>query len=170
MQARELNEEVLFAEGPLVELTFADVAELKRRAATTPRRRIRICAHPSDAASLHEMLIVHARGGYVRPHKHLDKSESVHVVEGAADLFLFDDDGGVTERIPLGDYASDRRFYYRLDAPVYHSLVIRSEHFVMHEVTSGPFRREQTVFPPWAPEEGDAAGIAAFATTLESAA
>lgn len=169
LRAREVSDEVLVAEGPLVEIDADDIAEMKRRAATTPRRRLRICAHPADTAALHEMLIVHARGAYVRPHKHIGKSESVHVIEGEADLFLFDEQGAVTNRIALGPYDSERRFYYRIDEPLYHTLVIRSDHFVMHEVTNGPFDRAQTVFPAWAPEEGDTPAIDALQACLEAA-
>lgn len=168
VRVRELSEEVLVAEGPLVEVGADDIAQLKRRAATTPRRRIRICAHQSDGAALHEMLIVHARGAYVRPHKHIGKSESVHVIDGEADLYLFDDRGAVTNRIALGPYGSERRFYYRIDEPLYHTLVIRSDHFVMHEVTNGPFDRAQTLFPAWAPDEGDTPAIDALQVRLEA--
>ena len=55
---------------------------------------------------LHEMLIVHQRGAYVRPHKHPGKMESTHVVKGLVDVVLFDDDGSVRRTIRMGDYAS----------------------------------------------------------------
>ncbi len=167
MLLRELNDEVLVAEGPVVELTALDVADLKRRAAANPRRRVRICAHPDTGDRLHEMLIVHMAGAYVRPHRHLGKSESVHVLEGEADVVLFDEDGAVRDLIPIGPYESARRFFYRLDEPAFHTLLIRSEYLVMHEVTNGPFRREETVFAPWSPEEGDAAGIDDYLRLLD---
>lgn len=45
-------------------------------------------------------------------------------------------------------------------------LLIRSELFVFHEITEGPFFRESTVFPDWAPAEpGEAVKI--FLNQLE---
>jgi cupin fold WbuC family metalloprotein len=157
---------VLVAEGPIVEIGSDDIGELKRASLSTPRGRIRICAHPDTDDRLHEMLIVHAAGAYVRPHKHEGKSESLHVLEGDADVVFFDDEGGVRDVVSLGPYGSPRHFYYRLDEPVFHTLLIHSEFLVFHEVTNGPFRREETVFAPWAPEESDPAACEAFVADL----
>jgi cupin fold WbuC family metalloprotein len=162
-----LSEEVLVAVGPIVDIGGDDIAELKRASLSTPRKRIRICTHPDTSDLLHEMLIVHAAGAYVRPHKHEGKSESMHVLEGEADVVFFDDAGGVRDVVPLGPYASPRRFYYRVDTPVFHTLLIHSDFLVFHEVTNGPFRREETVFAPWAPEEADAAACEKFLAALE---
>ena len=46
----------------------------------TNRKRIRICAHPSSKNAVHDMLIVHFRDTYVRPHKHLNKDETFHLI------------------------------------------------------------------------------------------
>jgi cupin fold WbuC family metalloprotein len=167
MDARALNDEVLVANGPLVQLGDDDIAELKRLSTAAPRRRVRICAHPDTGDRLHEMLIVHTAGAYVRPHKHPGKSESVHAIEGEADIVFFDEDGGIREVVKLGPFGSGRRFYYRLDDEVFHTLRFRSEFFVMHEVTNGPFRREDTVFAPWAPEEEDVEAREAFCRDVD---
>jgi hypothetical protein len=68
----------------------------------------------------------------------------------------------VREVVPIGEPHSGRTFYYRLAAPWYHTLLVSSEFLVFHEVTNGPFRREETVLAPWAPAEGDLAAVAAF--------
>jgi cupin fold WbuC family metalloprotein len=145
--------EVLVARESRLSLSDADLDVLKRRAAAAPRGRIRICAHAHDDAAIHEMLIVHPRNAYVRPHKHLGKSESLLVVEGSATAVFFDDDGRVADRVALGPPGSGRTFYYRVDEPVFHSLLITSDVFVFQETTAGPFRREDTVFAPWAPAD-----------------
>ena len=36
---------------------------------------------------------------YIRPHKHLNKSESLHVLEGSADVVFFDEKGKITKII-----------------------------------------------------------------------
>ena len=166
MRAHTLSEEVLVAEGPIVQIDSDDIAELKRASLSTARKRIRVCTHPDADDRLHEMLIVHAAGAYVRPHRHEGKSESMHVLEGEADIVFFDDEGEVNEVVPLGPYGSPRRFYYRVDTPIFHTLLIHSEFLVFHEVTNGPFRREESVFAPWAPEEADTAACEAFLERL----
>jgi cupin fold WbuC family metalloprotein len=154
LRLRAFNAEVLFADAPLSTLSRDDIAWLQARAAKTARRRIRICTHPDSGDPLHEMLIVHTRETYVRPHKHANKSESFHVITGEVDVVLFEEDGAVGQAIRMGDYASGKHFYYRLNEPRFHTLLIRSDLLVFHEVTTGPFRRDGTLFPPWAPEEG----------------
>jgi cupin fold WbuC family metalloprotein len=162
MHLIQVNSEVLTAGDPIVRVGGPDVEALKRQALANPRRRIRICAHPDTGDRLHEMLIVHARNAYVRPHKHVNKSESVHIIEGEVNVVFFDEAGGVAEVVQMGDYHSGRKFYYRIGEPLYHTLLITSEFLVFHEVTNGPFRREDTVFAPWSPEEGDPAACAVF--------
>ena len=44
--------------------------------------------------------------------------------------------------------------------------MIRSERVIFHETTNGPFRREDTIFAPWAPEESDEAAGARFLSSL----
>lgn len=147
--------EVLYSVAESTIVDAGGIAELKQRASTNPRRRIRLCAHRNATDALHEMLIVHERDAYVRPHKHVGKPESMHIIEGAADLVVMDDDGVPRRVVQMGDYASGKAFYHRIDAAAYHTLLIRSDVLVFHETTSGPFRREETVFAPWAPDGND---------------
>lgn len=162
MHVKKLSEEVLVAEDRIVKVGQQDVAVLKEGARTTERRRIRLCAHKTTDDTLHEMIIVHPQGAYVRPHKHLGKVESVHVIEGSVDVVVFDETGDIVEVIRLGDYSSGRRFYYRMPEACFHTLLIRSEWLVFHEITNGPFKKSDTVFPPWAPEEKAALAAGGF--------
>jgi len=104
------------------------------------------------------MLIVHEKSCYVRPHKHIGKIESFHIIEGQADVILFDEDGNIKKVISMGDYSTGLKFYYRMPPNNYHTLLIKSDVLIFHEVTNGPFRSEDTIFAKWAPEEteGDA--------------
>ena len=152
------SEEVLYDLGPVVRVSRQDVDFLKEQAEHNKRKRIRLCAHGSIEDRLHEMVITHAKGIYVRPHKHLGKIESFHVVEGAVDVVLFDDDGNITGVTRMGDYQSGRPFYHRISEPRYHTLLITSDVLVFHEITNGPFRREDMVYAPWSPEDSDNQG------------
>jgi cupin fold WbuC family metalloprotein len=162
MRAKRETSEVLYATDRIVTMDADAVTELKAEASRNPRGRVRLCAHPNIHDRLHEMLIVHNRDAYVRPHKHVGKSESFHVVEGDVDVVIFDDDGNVTDVIHMGAYGSGRAFYYRIATPIFHTLLIRSEVLVFHEATNGPFDRADTVFAPWGPEDRDTVAVAQF--------
>jgi cupin fold WbuC family metalloprotein len=167
MNARRVNDEVYVADEPIVKVTCADVERLKRLTPGTRRRRVRLCAHRRNDDRLHEMLIVLGQGGYVRPHRHLNKSESFHVIDGALTVVVFTDAGQVREAIRLGSYGSARPFYYRLDEPAYHTVLLEAELAVVHETTNGPFDRLQTQFAPWAPAEEDAEAGRHFLADLQ---
>ncbi len=169
MRTRKISNEVCVADDAIVKLGRDEMDALKQALADAPRGRTRLCAHRDVGDALHEMLIALKRDVYIRPHKHLGKSESFHVIEGIADVVVFDDSGTIAEVIPMGDYASGRMFYYRLSQPAYHTLLIRSDLLVVHETTSGPFRKEETVFPSWAPEETEALAGQRFMKNLSGA-
>ena len=160
------NEEVLFCRESITRIDHADVQQLVALAKANSRERIRLCTHHGTNEAIHEMLIVHSKNTYVRPHKHLGKPESFHVIEGRADIIVFDENGDVRDVIQMGNYGSDRAFYYRISTTLYHTLLIRSDVLVFHETTTGPFNRADTVFAPWSPEESDSAGCALFMEKL----
>jgi cupin fold WbuC family metalloprotein len=166
---KQLQPGVYVAEGEIVRLTRAEVRALKRALPAAPRGRTRVCAHQDSAQVVQEMLIVLGRDGYVRPHRHHGKSESFHVVEGRADIVVFNDDGRIREVIPMGPADSGRVFFYRIDAPFYHTLVIRTPVFVIHETTCGPFKAGATEGAPWAPAEDDVAAGGSFQRRLQQA-
>lgn len=160
------NEEVLFCREPITRIDRVDVQQLVALAKANSRGRIRLCSHYDTDDTLHEMLIVHSRNTYVRPHKHHGKPESFHVIEGRADIVVFDENGDVRDVIQMGDYASDRAFYYRISTALYHTLLIRTDVLVFHETTTGPFNRKDTVFAHWSPDENDSVGCALFTEKL----
>jgi cupin fold WbuC family metalloprotein len=159
MRTRSGGQEVLYPDEAIVRVDGRFMAELETQAKQNERRRMRLCAHESSEDLLHEMLIVLTSATYIRPHRHLDKSESFHVVKGQADVIIFHDDGTIAAVVPLGEYDSDRCFFYRYAKPSFHMLRILSPVFMFHETTNGPFRREDTEFAAWSPplEDGPAA-------------
>lgn len=154
MFMRRFNEEVYFTKDDVVKVNRSIIDLLKNKSLKNKRKRIRLCAHKNINDELHEMFIVHKKGIYIRPHKH-DDSESLHVLEGRADIILFDKKGIIKDIIKIGDYSSGKEFYYRLSVPYYHSMVIKSDFLVFHETKAGPFNKSNTTFAPWAPDEFD---------------
>lgn len=108
----------------------------------------RLCAHKDERDELHEMIIFHKKGYKVRPHKHIDKSESFHIIKGEATIIVFDDEGNILRKVEMGAYGSGKVFYYRLNKELYHTLIIHKD-LLFHEVTKGPFYPEDTIFPSW---------------------
>ena len=152
---RSASPEVLVAAGGVVRVTAADVAEVVARAARSPRKRARLCAHPSPTDVLHEMLICLARETYVRPHRHAGKSESFHIIDGELDVVLLDDAGAVRDVIEMGPYQSGKVFFYRLMEPCFHTVLVKTTFALFHETTNGPFDAADTEFAEWAPVEGE---------------
>jgi cupin fold WbuC family metalloprotein len=163
---RFLSSEVLYSEALITATNRSDIDLFKQMSSHNPRTRIRLCAHEGPDDRLHEMLIIHHRSAYVRPHKHPGKSESTHIIEGLVDVVMFDDEGRIEDVVRMGDYASGRTFYYRMAAPIFHTLIIRSDVLVFHEITNGPFDRRDTVFAPWAPDDGDVNSVSNFMADL----
>ena len=146
---------------------MSEIEYFKRLSLKNDRKRIRLCAHSAPTNILHEMLIVHGKDAYVRPHKHPGKSESVHIIEGLVDVVLFADDGRIDHVINMGEYSSGNIFFYRLEEPIFHTLIIRSDILVFHETTNGPFDREMTLFAPWAPIDTAQDSINDFVSDLK---
>src|SRR5207237_5887111 len=104
-----ITPEVFIADSEIVRVSQEDIEFLKQKVKTSPRGRVRLCAHPGNTDLLHEMFIVLCEETYIRPHRHFNKSESFHILEGAADIVLFDEHGHIEEVIPMGDIASGKQ-------------------------------------------------------------
>lgn len=114
---------------------------------------IRICLHSSPDASYHDMIVLQRRGLYQRPHRHHNKGETWHVIEGEIGAFVFDDDGNVVDAQRLTPGGA---FLYRIGDRKFHSVVPISATIVYHEGKLGPFIPDaDTVAAPWAPAEGE---------------
>ena len=101
------------------------------------------------------MIIVLSNQTYIRPHKHINKTESFHIIEGLIDVVIFDETGNIVEVVHMGDLLSGHNFFYRLSDDYYHTPIIRSDFAVFHETINGPFDRTDTIEAPWAPDEAD---------------
>jgi cupin fold WbuC family metalloprotein len=158
--------EVFLAEGPISEVGGTEIEILKAAVKASPKKRARINAHPGGEDALHEMIIAIDARSYIRPHKHPGKSEAFHIVEGEVDIVVFDDKGEIDRIVALGALGSGRAFYYRMSEPFFHTLIIRSEVLIVHEITNGPFRPQGTIFAGFAPEDTESNKIEAWQTEL----
>ena len=148
---------------------FDSVAGL---ACASPRRRMNYNFHEGPADNPHRFLNVLLRGTYIRPHRHLapPKAESFLVLEGAAEVILFDDHGSITARYPLGVETPEGKLW-GVDLPpgVWHTVLPRTARVVCFEVKAGPWEpTNDKEFAEWAPAEDDPSAAAYCEALLES--
>jgi cupin fold WbuC family metalloprotein len=166
MSLVQKSPEVFLAEGPIAAVGQAELNALKAAVQASPKRRARINAHPDGEDALHEMIIAIDASSYIRPHKHPGKSEAFHIVEGEVDIVVFNDDGEIDRVIELGAPGGRRPFYYRMSNAFFHTLIIRSELLIVHEITNGPFRPAATVFADFAPDDRETDQAEAYQAAL----
>ena len=142
-----ISPEVLYPSEKRIGLSLENIDELKALALKNPDKKIRICMHSNPYEVVHEMIIIHVRDYYVRPHAHLDREESIYIIEGEADLVFYDGKGLIIEKIQMGELKSGRVFYYKIPKNQIHTFKIHSEWLVFKEVTHGPFNADTTYFP-----------------------
>lgn len=141
-------------------------------ASASPRLRMNHNFHSGPADNPHRFLNVLLEGTYIRPHRHLNppKAESFLVLEGAADVIIFDDSGAITARYHLGSDTAEGRLWGVDIAPgLWHTILPRTERAVCYEVKPGPWEPAiDKEFADWAPAENDPAAAAYGRALLES--
>lgn len=150
---RKINDEVYYLDKSNKFVTQDDINFLKEKAKKNKSQKCRLCTHNSEEDFFQEMFIVHTKSCFVRPHYHKDKSESLHVIEGNADLFIFNSLGDILSRDKLGPIETNGVYYYRINENIIHTMKINSEFFIFKESTTGPFKRNMMIFPDWSPIE-----------------
>ena len=92
--------------GGLVLFGAHDWGALLQQAKKNNISRARVCTHMDNRSAVQEMLIAFMKDSYVRPHRHLGKSESFYVIEGELSVIFFDENGKETDRVALSASAS----------------------------------------------------------------
>jgi len=165
---KKVKESVIYNQQDIVKIKMDIVKGLKYLAKKSKNKRARFCLHKDNQDLLHEMLIVFLQNSYIRPHKHPNKSESFHIIEGKLKLFIFDDDGNVMDVFYMGEKKHNSYFIYRISPGYWHMPVPISKFVVLHEVTNGPFKgKGDSVYSEWAPEESDLEKVRAFLKKLD---
>ncbi len=110
----------------------------------------RICLHPSPDDTFHDMIILEYKGKrYYRPHKHPQKPETIHIIDGKAIIVIFSPDGKIKHSAIL---AEDDTRIFRIAADNFHTVIPISNYVLYHESKPGPFKvTSDSVYPVWAP-------------------
>jgi len=154
--------------GEMVVLTEQLMSSALAYSHASPRKRVILPFHKSDADPLHRMFNAAQPGSYVRPHRHIDppKAEVFLVLRGALALFVFEDDGRVRECVRL--CAGSERFGIDLGPGLFHSFVALEPDTLLYEVKTGPYEPASAKdFAPWAPAE-DSPEAEAYLLSLQA--
>jgi cupin fold WbuC family metalloprotein len=146
--------------GPVIEVDGATIDMLIEAAGSEPKRRARLNLHNSDDDPLHEMIIAFRGDSLNMPHRHVGKSESMHVMRGRVLVVFFDGLGNVTRRLTLGARSMSHNLpsVLRVAAPLWHTVIPLDDRVVVHETTNGPFIPGKNMeIPEWAPPESELA-------------
>ncbi|MCI5968200.1 WbuC family cupin fold metalloprotein [Helicobacter sp.] len=123
-------------------LEFASVnsehIEFIKNVALKTRDSARICLHRDGDSDLHNMLIVHPKGKYIRPHKNPKKSKAYQIVEGAMRMIGIDDVG---KKLFDRELSNEGDRMVRIEKNVYLLLLPLTQLVVFHEIALGPFVR-----------------------------
>ena len=131
-----------------VAVTRELIADLVARGKGTGQG-IRLCLHEDPDALLHDMIVVQYAGQYFRPHKHLEKNESYHMIEGEMGVVIFDDEGKVVDACRMD---ASGTAIYGVGTGMYHTNFPLTDVAVYHESRPGPFVPGDSVFAPWGPD------------------
>lgn len=157
---------VFFVKKPLVKIGDEEIKLFKEEVLRNSTQSIRFCMHRDVSDPVHEMFILHSKKTYIRPHKHPNKDLSYHIIEGVADMIVFDEEGQILDIIALGEYGSRRNYFYRLNKVSYYVPLIYSDFLLFRETTNGPFKLSDTIYAPWAAERDNPTAIEEFQREL----
>ncbi len=137
---------------PIVDTKIQEAIQFSRQ---SPRRRIILPYHKSNADKMHRMFNVIQPYSYIRPHTHItaQKTETIVLLQGAVCFFIFDETGKVLEKHILR--AGSLAFGIDIEPHVFHSFIAIEEDTVLFEVKPGPYDKNlDKDFALWSPAEG----------------
>ena len=98
------------------------------------------------------MIIAMTSECYFPPHRHKNKSESFHMIEGELFVILFKENGEPYDYIYMTTVTNPKgKFFYRINLPYWHAVMPITPMVVFHETTNGPFLPNSSEFAHFAP-------------------
>ncbi len=145
--------------------------ETTGRAKQSPRLRMNYNFHEHLDDPVNRLLNALEPGTYIRPHRHLNpgKDEIFLLLRGRIAVFLFDNEGKITETQildpPKGVYGAE------IKAGTWHSLLVLESGSVIYEIKEGPFTPlAPENFAPWSPAPEDTERVKKYMELLEKEA
>tara|TARA_Y100000589_G_scaffold293159_1_gene297796 strand:- start:270 stop:1295 length:1026 start_codon:yes stop_codon:yes gene_type:complete len=133
---------------------FEEKSNLNIAYQESTRRRHRYCFHQDPSVQLHDIIIQYDSSTYIPPNKHIGKPETVCILQGTIDFYLFNDCGSVIYRTRLSAELDDHPFILRIPPNTWHGLHVVSDiPCIMKETITGPYKREALEWGEFAPSE-----------------
>lgn len=157
MKIKELNTETSYVYDPVApSLSKLDFELLRKKYRLSPRKRHRFCFHQNPLVDLHDIVICYDSTSYIPPNKHIGKVESLLVLSGTLDFYLFNDSGKVYDYRRLSTPDTGLPFYIRVPPNTWHGLrAVGSTPCIIKETISGPYDPSSLEWGAFAPSESD---------------
>lgn len=157
MRIRELSTETSYVQDPIAPgLSAKSASSLLEKYRLSPRKRHRYCFHQNPEVILHDIIICYDSGSYIPPNKHIGKVESLLMIEGEIDFFLFNDNGQVYDYRKLSANSNSLPFYVRVPPNTWHGLrAVGDKPCIIKETISGPYDSKSLQWATFAPSEKD---------------
>lgn len=110
------------------------------------KQDVRICLHKNSSSIHHDMIILQKKNNFYRPHKHLKKGETYHIIFGSMICLLFNNKGKILKKCFL-----KKDNIFRTPVNTFHTMIPTSRYVIYHESKLGPFlKKRDSIFPKWA--------------------
>jgi cupin fold WbuC family metalloprotein len=141
--------------------------ETTARAKVSPRLRMNYNFHQELDDPVNRILNALEPDTYLRPHRHCnpDKQEIFLLLRGKVVIFLFDDEGLITNFIPMDPFKG----CYGGEIPpgVWHGLLVLESGTVIYEIKEGPFTPLSPAnMAPWSPSAEDTNAVSEYLVKL----
>ena len=143
--------------------------ETQAKALQSPRLRMNYNFHERLDDPINRLLNAMEPGTYLRPHRHLNpaKDERFLLLRGKVAVFLFDEEGNITEKTILNP--KEGAYGAEIKAGTWHGLLVLESGSVIYEIKQGPFAPlAPENLAPWSPEAEDTEGVKKYLEWLES--
>ncbi|MEI6030909.1 MAG: WbuC family cupin fold metalloprotein [Alphaproteobacteria bacterium] len=157
MSIHEINSETSYIKDKVSPAASKrDLSLLLQKYKQSPRNRHRFCFHQGPNVDLHDIIICYDHKTYIPPNKHIGKAESLLVISGTLDFFLFNDSGLVYDYRRLSTCDSEYPFYIRVPPNTWHGLrAVGPDPCMIKETISGPYDKSTLHWAAFAPSEAD---------------
>lgn len=132
--------------------------EFIKKVARDSSKSARICLHKDINSDLHNMIIVHHKGRYIRPHKNPTHSKMYQIMEGRMRIIGIDDSQNKLFDLILG---FKNQQVLRIQSNIYLLLLPLTPLVVFCETILGPFNAAGggQIYAPFSPQDSTNAEI-----------
>jgi len=121
------------------------IKKLKSISVKNNNSNARFCLHQNPESSLHSMIILEYKDKKCRkPHKHDEKEEILHILEGQMIALMLNDRGKILKKTLL---TPEENFLYSNPKGKYHIWLPLTDYVIYVETKRGPFQQKDNLNP-----------------------